>query len=76
MQRKMLFGMLVGLALTLASHVVAQPFTYQGFLRQNGQPVNGTRSMTFKLFTALTNGSQVGGAITQNVNVQNVLFTV
>ncbi|MCX7686631.1 MAG: tail fiber domain-containing protein [Fimbriimonadales bacterium] len=76
MQRKTLFGMCVWLALTLASHVVAQPFTYQGFLKQNGQPVNGTRSMTFKLFTALTNGSQVGGAITQNVNVQNGLFTV
>jgi hypothetical protein len=32
--------------------------------------------MTFKLFTALTGGSQVGSTITQNVNVQNGLFTV
>jgi hypothetical protein len=56
--------------------VCAQPFTYQGLLKQNGTPVNGTLSMTFKLYNALTGGSQVGSAITQNVSVQDGLFTV
>ncbi|GIV10454.1 MAG: hypothetical protein KatS3mg019_2545 [Fimbriimonadales bacterium] len=54
----------------------AQPFTYQGMLKQNGQPVNATLSMTFKLYDALTGGNQVGSSITQNVAVQNGLFTV
>ncbi|MCL6534301.1 MAG: tail fiber domain-containing protein [Armatimonadetes bacterium] len=76
MKRTLWLGFVITLATLLASPVIAQPFTYQGFLKQNGQPVNGTRSMTFKLFTALTGGSQVGDPITQNVNVQNGLFTV
>ncbi len=76
MRYTMLLGILGWLALTLASPVIAQPFTYQGVLKQNGQPVNGTLSMSFKLFTALTGGAQVGSTITQTVNVQNGLFTV
>ncbi len=76
MRYTVLVGILGWLALTLASPVIAQPFTYQGVLKQNGQPVNGTLSISFKLFTALTGGSQVGSTITQNVNVQNGLFTV
>jgi hypothetical protein len=76
MKRAILLGLLGWLALTLASPLVAQPFTYQGFLKQNGQPVNGTTSLTFRLYDAPTGGTQIGSAITQNVNVQNGLFTV
>ncbi len=76
MKRAFVLGFVIALALLCVSPVVAQPFTYQGVLRQNGQPVNGTRSISFKLFTAPTDGSQVGSTLTQNVNVQNGLFTV
>jgi hypothetical protein len=76
MTRATLFGLIGWLALTLASPLVAQPFTYQGYLRQNGQPVNGTVSLTFRLYNALTGGSQVASPINQTVNVQNGLFTV
>ncbi|MCL6534299.1 MAG: hypothetical protein K6U12_13615, partial [Armatimonadetes bacterium] len=76
MKRTLWLGFVIVLATLLASPVIAQPFTYQGFLKQNGQPVNGTLSISFKLFTALTGGSQVGSTLTQNVNVQNGLFTV
>jgi hypothetical protein len=76
MKRAILLGLLGWLALTLASPLVAQPFTYQGFLKQNGQPVNGTVSMVFRLYDAPTGGTQIGSAITQTVNVQNGLFTV
>jgi hypothetical protein len=73
----MRFGLLGWLALSLASPLVAQPFTYQGFLKQNGQPVtNNALPMTFRLYNALTGGNQIGSAITQNVTVQNGLFTV
>ncbi|MFQ3611875.1 MAG: hypothetical protein SNJ72_10325 [Fimbriimonadales bacterium] len=62
------------LAIALASSVVAQPFTYQGMLKQNGQPVNGTLTMTFTLYRF---GDPFPiGSITQNVSVQNGLFTV
>jgi hypothetical protein len=76
MKRAILWGLLGWLALTLASPLVAQPFTYQGFLKQNGQPVNGTTSLTFRLYDAFTGGAQIGSPITQTVNVQNGLFTV
>jgi hypothetical protein len=76
MKRAILWGLLGWLALTLASPLVAQPFTYQGFLKQNGQPVNGTTSLTFRLYDAPTGGIQIGSPITQTVNVQNGLFTV
>ncbi len=52
-------------------------FTYQGQLKQNNSPVNGTCDFQFGLFAAATAGSQVG--ITQtiaNVAVTNGLFTV
>jgi len=76
MTRATLFGLIGWMALTLASPLFAQPFTYQGFLKQNGQPVNGTTSLTFRLYDAPTGGTQIGSAITQTVNVQNGLFTV
>ena len=76
MTRATLFGLIGLLTLAFASPLVAQPFTYQGFLRQGGQPVNGTTSLTFRLYDAPTGGNQLGSAITQTVSVQNGLFTV
>ncbi|GIV16825.1 MAG: hypothetical protein KatS3mg022_2260 [Armatimonadota bacterium] len=64
------------LLLCCSGSLFAQPFTYQGMLKQNGVPVNATLSMTFKLYDALTGGNPVGSSITQNVSVQNGLFTV
>jgi hypothetical protein len=76
MTRATLFGLIGWLTLTLASPLIAQPFTYQGFLQQNGQPVNGTVSMVFRLYDAPTGGNQIGGSIPHAVSVQNGLFTV
>lgn len=61
-----------------ASSALAQAFTYQGHLRQSGNPVNGSLTITFTLFNHPTNSgpAQVGTPITQNVSVQNGLFTV
>ncbi len=70
------FGLGIALATVLASFVYAQPFTYQGMLKENGNPANGTLSMTFKLYDAPTEGNQIGSAITQDVSVQDGLFTV
>ena len=47
-----------------AQAVVGTAFTYQGRLMQNSAPVNGTCSLTFKLYDALTGGSQVGSDVT------------
>jgi hypothetical protein len=63
MKRAILLGLLGWLALTLASPLVAQPFTYQGFLKQNGQPVNGTVSMVFRLYDAPTGGARLAAPL-------------
>lgn len=39
-------------------------FTYQGALKQSGQPVNASADMQFKLFNAATGGAQVGSTLT------------
>jgi hypothetical protein len=77
MKRAILFGLLGWLAFVLASPLVAQPFTYQGFLKENGQPANGIYDFRFLLWTAPSGGTQVGPELyVDDVSVQNGLFTV
>jgi hypothetical protein len=54
-------------------------FTYQGFLKQNGTPANGSFTMTFQLFDAASGGNSVAGPINPTpspVPVTNGQFTV
>jgi hypothetical protein len=52
-------------------------FTYQGQLKQAGEPLSATADFEFKLFDALTGGSQIGSTVPVNsVNVVDGLFTV
>jgi hypothetical protein len=51
-------------------------FTYQGQLKQNGQPVSGLHSMTFCLFDASGGGNQIGDCQTTSVSISGGLFTV
>lgn len=63
------FIMLVALA-------CAQPFTYQGMLKDSGSPANGAFSMTFRLYNAATGGTPLGTVGPLNVAVSNGLFSV
>ncbi|MDY7078233.1 MAG: hypothetical protein SXV54_15060 [Chloroflexota bacterium] len=49
-------------------------FTYQGQLKKDGSPVDGTCEMTFRLYDTAEGGSQVGVAITRPVTVTAGLF--
>jgi hypothetical protein len=51
-------------------------FTYQGQLKQNGSPVNGTTYLRFTVWDALAGGTQIGSSQTASVAVANGLFTV
>ncbi|UCG17416.1 MAG: hypothetical protein JSV19_05175 [Phycisphaerales bacterium] len=56
---------------------VGTTFTYQGQLKDAGEPVSDTCDFEFELYDAAAGGSQVGGtASTNGVNVINGLFTV
>lgn len=50
-------------------------FTYQGQLRDGGTNANGTYTMIFKLYDAISNGNLIGSAITNNPTLANGLFT-
>jgi hypothetical protein len=81
-------GLMAGVMLALAQEpssqgdvevqaVVGTAFTYQGQLRQGGNPVNGACDFQFSLWNAGSGGVQVGTTQTKtNVMVSNGLFTV
>ncbi len=48
-----------------AAHAgVLPPITYQGELKSNNVPLDGTRDMKFRLFSAPTGGTQIGPELT------------
>lgn len=54
-----------------------QPITYQGQLRQSGTPFTGLADMEFRLYDALSGGSQVGSVLLRaDVPVEDGLFQV
>ncbi len=56
--------------------VMGTAFTYQGQLTSSGTPVSGTCNFTFKLYDALSGGTQVGSTLTKTgVTLTNGLFT-
>ncbi len=73
----LLWGLILGVCImTRITPAIAQSFTYQGMLRDNGLPASGAYDFRLRLFTAVTGGSQVGGDVLLNdLNVQNGLFT-
>jgi len=74
-----LFGCLglLGLLASVWAQGVTQPFTYQGYLRQGGAPLNNpSQSMQFRIYDALTGGTALWDSGALTVNVSNGLFTV
>jgi hypothetical protein len=51
-------------------------FTYQGQLKKDGNPVNGTCDLQFSLWNAASGGGQLGPALTRSVVVTDGLFTI
>ncbi len=54
---------------------VGSAFTYQGQLTGASGPVNATCAMQFRLYDALSGGSQVGSTLDQSIAVAAGLFT-
>ena len=74
---------LVAVAPTLGQTPLGTAFTYQGQLKENGAPMDGTAHLRFSLWDAPGNGSppvgggQIGAShLLANVPVANGLFTV
>jgi hypothetical protein len=69
------FTLLIVCALSIAAQNTA--FTYQGRFTDASvaQPTNGTYTMKFRLYDALTDGTQSGSEQTVSVSVINGIFT-
>ena len=71
--------LLAAASLTLSAYAQqsSTAFTYQGFLKDNGQPANGTYDLKFTLYDAATEGDAIGDPVLiEDLQIQNGLFTV
>ena len=60
----------------LGEDAIPQKINYQGYLTDNtGNPINGTRTMTFKIYDAASGGNELWSE-TKTVSVENGLFNV
>ncbi len=69
---------LCGLTVSSASTASAQTssFSYQGKLDDGGNPASGPYDFEFRLFDALSGGTQIGSTVTVNdLNVATGIFT-
>lgn len=66
---------LLAFSLSALADPLGTGFSYQGHLRQNGEPFTGPVALSFTLWDAATDGSQVGEASVANAEVSNGLFT-
>lgn len=62
---------------SVAQEKVGPGFTYQGFLKDSGNPANGTYDFEFRLYDAASGGTLMGGPeMADDVAVADGLFTV
>lgn len=59
-----------------ATAAISEAITYQGTLANDGSPANGSYDFRFRLYDALTGGTQLGEVLVSNVAVTNGRFTV
>lgn len=66
------------LAFGSAAHAVGTAFTYQGQLSVSGAPADGPYDFEFRLFDAVSGGTQIGGVVltADDVGVADGVFTV
>jgi trimeric autotransporter adhesin len=79
MNRVLMHSLIMITAMLASGLLLAQDsaITYQGQLRQSGQPFNGTANLEFRLYDQLTEGSQVGAIeVRNNWPVSDGLFQV
>jgi hypothetical protein len=70
-------SILVSLAFAVAAHAQSTAFTYQGDLKNAGQPAAGLHDFRFVLYDSASGGAQVGSSqCVDNVSVIDGLFTV
>lgn len=73
--RTVILALVVGLSAAPQLHAIPQTLNYQGLLAQDGTPVNGTRSVVFKIYDSAEAGTVLWQE-TQTVSFTDGLFSV
>ncbi|MFZ1700714.1 MAG: tail fiber domain-containing protein [Pyrinomonadaceae bacterium] len=69
--------MVLGLLFVAAVSAQSTAFTYQGSLNDGANPANGNYDLEFRLFDAVSGGTQQGSTLTaNNIAVANGIFSV
>jgi hypothetical protein len=70
--------LLAAASLTLSAYAQSSTaFTYQGFLKDNNNPANGTYDLKFTLYDAATEGNAIGNPVfIEDLQISGGLFTV
>ncbi|MFA5927905.1 MAG: hypothetical protein WC838_01210 [Candidatus Margulisiibacteriota bacterium] len=76
MFRKTLLGMILLSILTISALAVPNQLTYSGRLLQNGALVNATLTMTFKIWSDLTAGTQLWATSNITVPVNQGIYSI
>lgn len=67
---------LIVVAIQAATAEVPNTLSYQGYLEDNGAPVNGQKNLTFKIYSSETGGNIVWQNTLNTVNIDNGVFSV
>jgi len=77
MSKRVSILILAAVLLPFALAAQETAITYQGQLRESGEPFTGTANLQFQLFDALVDGNEIGAAVTRtNWPVEDGLFQV
>ncbi len=69
--------LLLAAGLAAPAHALSTPFTYQGELKENGNPAAGMYDLRFRLYDAASGGTQLGSTLTAtDIAPAEGLFTV
>src|SRR5688500_3089534 len=69
--------LVIGVIFVFQANAQTTAFKYQGSLNDAGTPANGSFQMQFKLFDAVSGGTQIGSTLTDlPVTVANGIFGV
>ena len=72
-----MIGLALSVSLVAVADSVGTAFTYQGYLTDGGSAADGTYDFKFRLYDALTDGTQVGSEVVKDdETVSDGLFTV
>ena len=75
-RKAFIVSLLFLVTITIVNAQTQKLINVQGKLVKNGQPVNGQKPITFKIYTTATGGTPIWSETQSNVTITNGIFKV